>query len=164
VCPPPPPPPIASTILLYCAMSFVLYSLVRVLATATQGCRMVTSGRGVVCMCRVVTCTRVPPTVKQRQPRAAVKEAEGYHRRACASKRSLAIGGLGLSALRRTSQPRPAMPHGANGSTKHKEAFSKHLQARQGPNAFALRLHVRPNWFWGRYIRDLAAGRLYFSH
>ena len=131
-------------------------------------------------MCRVGTCTRVAPTVQQRQPRAVVKEAEGYHRRAgavagvasaCASKRSSASGGLGLATLRRTRgkacispQRRPAMPHGANGPTRHKEAFSKHLQAYQRPNAFALRLHVQTHWFCGRYMRDLAPFRLYFFH
>ena len=114
----------------------------------------------------------------QRQRRTVVKEAEGYLRRAgavagvasaCASKRSSASGGLGLVSLRRTrgkacisAQPRLAMPHGANGPTRHKEAFSKHLQACQGPHAFALRVHVRPHWFCGRYIRDLAPYRLYF--
>jgi hypothetical protein len=130
-------------------------------------------------MCRVGTCTRVAPAVQQRQPRAAVKEAEGYHRRAsavagvasaCASKRSSASGGLGLATLRRTSrgkacisaQPRPAMPHGANGSTKPKEAFCKHLQARQGPNAFALGMHVRPHWFLGPIYTRLSNRPLIF--
>jgi hypothetical protein len=51
-------------------------------------------------------------TVQQRQPKAVVKQAEGYHRRAgavaglasaWASKHSSASGGLGLATLRRTS-------------------------------------------------------------
>jgi hypothetical protein len=136
---------------------------------------------GVVCMCRVgtSTCTRVAPTVQQRQPRAVVKEAEGYPRRAGevagvtsarASKRSSASGGLGLATLRRTSrgkactsaQPRPAMPHGANGPTRHKEAFSKHLQARQRGYCLCLAPTCAPSLFFGRYIRDLAPYRLYF--
>ena len=127
-------------------------------------------------MCRVGTRTRVPPTVQQRQPRTVVKHAEDLHRRAgaaasvasaCTSKRSSASGGLGLATSRRSrgparisAQQRSAMLHGANGPTRHKEAFSMHLQARQGPNAFALRLPGRPYWFWGRYMRDLAPYRV----
>ena len=107
--------PIASTLLLYYTIPFVLSPLVCVLAIGTTFFRVGTCGPvfgGASAWVGSVLDTRVAPIVQQRQPMAVVKQVEEFSRRAgvvarvasaCASKQSSASGGLGLATSLRTS-------------------------------------------------------------